>query len=280
MKIERSAAEKRKLDRFGRCENARISYVASGVRGDEVDQALAAVFAAAPDLWEGVPKNSVELVRSPGGGILEAVVDYQYPDRSASSHRRDIKSNGDREWLVEISTKMAHCKYAHSHIFSRKLDENAPDIDPGLLVDWNGKTGSASVSGTIPILESLAEITCIATFRRDKVDNRAYLRNAVNLVGKVNSEAFHNWHAGEVLFGGLKKSVLFEGKHGEDLCNLYFRFFIRTGGKRQIAGMDIGHVDGWDHLWLLRSHGAGRERIHSVHVSRLYPRSSFAVLDI
>lgn len=280
MKIERSTAEKRKLDRFGRCESARISYVASGVRSTEVDQVLASVFDAAPAVWESVPKYSAELIRSPGGGVLEVAVDYQFPDSSSSSRRKNVKSDGDREWLVEISPKNCSRKYAVSHIFSRKLDPDAPDIDPGLLVEWNGKSGSASVSGSIPAIECLTEMTCIATFRRSRADNRAYLRNIANLVGKVNSEAFHNWHAGEVLFAGLTKSVLFEGSHGEDLCNLYFRFFIRTGGKRQIAGVDVGHVDGWDHLWLLRSPGAGKERIHSVHVSRLYARASFAVLNI
>lgn len=279
MKIERSTAEKRKLDRFGRCESARIIYVASGVRGSEVDQVLAAIFDAAPAIWEDVPKYSVELTRSPGGGILEAAVDYQFPDSSSSSRRKNIKSDGDREWLVEVTPRNAWRKFALEHIFAKKLDDAAPDLDPGLLIDWNGKNGNAGVSGKVPVFECSTEMTCIATFRSSKADNRAYLRQVADLVGKVNSEPFHNWHAGEVLFGGLVKSVLFEGKHGEELCNFHFRFFIRTGGERQIAGIDAGHVDGWDHLWVLRSPSGGN-RIHSVHVSRLYHRASFAVLGI
>lgn len=279
MKIQRSVSEQRKLDRDGKCERARVSYIVSEVDLNALDRVLKEVYDTAPESWESVPKDSVEIIRSPGGGIVEIAVNYR--KRSTTSCGRSSrrwKHSGDRVWRVEVNANRDWTKYSLGCLKSVKVDSGAPTLSPGNLIDWNGLHGSASESGRVPVYTPDMNLHCIATFRKSKAESRTYLRLISGLVGKVNSETFHNWHAGEVLFLGMIKSEPFEGRNGEELCDLTFRFSIRPGGERRAAGVNIGHVDGWDHLWMLPSpSGSG---IHSVHVSKLYERASFAALDL
>ena len=279
MKIARSTGEQRKLNRYGRCETARINYVASEVYPGMVDQALTEVFAIAPEKWNNIPKDSAEILRTPGGGIVEIAVNYRSADLDSGNDRQKRKQPGDREWKVRIISKNSWKSNSLGCILCRKVDPDAPEVDPGTLIDWNGLRGSAMVSGKIPVYSPEMTLECIATFRKNKAESRNYLRQVAELVGKVNAENFHNWHAGELLFTGLVKSEIFKDKENRDLCNLTFRFLIRTGGERRAAGIELGYVDGWDHLWQLRTPG-GKNQIHSVYVSRIYERASFAVLEL
>ncbi len=278
MKIQRSVGEQRQLDHYGRCEKARITYVASNVAADQIDQALSEVFIQAPDYWQDIPKSSVELLRSPGGGVLEIGVYYRYANTSShATRRRRIKRAGDRIWRAEVNGASVWKKHALQTVRSIKNDPSQPDIDPGTLIGWNGLPGSSSRSEKFQVYEPEMSLCCEATFRRKKAESRDYLHKVAKLVGKVNSEAFHNWNGGEVLFLGLVNSDPFEGVNGEELCDLTFRFQIRPGEVRKIGRIQVGMVDGWDHCWPLY---APDGKLHSVHVSRLYERASFAVLDL
>lgn len=281
MKIERSISEQRRIDRFGRGESARLGYAVSGVAPERTAEAIAEVFAAAPDSVDGLPKHSAEILRSPGGGLLEIGVNYRDDDLSVRRRRsRSRLSAGDREWRVEIIPRLTQSRTAISCIYSRSLIVGASAPDPGVLIDWNGKSGSASASGSAAVYRPETIVSCVATFHRNRAESRAYIRAAAELVGKVNAEAFHHWNAGEALFLGMTRSSVFEGKNGEELCNMNFRFSIRCGGERRCAGVTLEHVDGWDHLWALRNTDLPGSGVRSIHVSRLYERASFAVLDI
>ncbi len=278
MKIQRSIGDQRRLDNSGRCEKARINYLVSGVGSDETDLALRKVFEQAPGFWQDIPKDSVELLRSPGGGMLEIGVYYRSDDYSASSgSRRRAKRAGDRRWQAEVNAGANWKKYAAGKVLSIKADPSFPDIDPQKLVNWNGLPGSSSRSEKFRVYEPQMSLRCEATFRRKQAESRDYLRKVAGLVGKVNSEAFHNWNAGELLFLGLTDSDPFTGADGDELCDLTFNFHIRLNSFRQIGNIQLGVVDGWDHCWPLYTPDG---KLHSAHVSRLYERASFAVLDL
>ena len=96
MKIERSISEQRRIDRFGRGESARLGYAVSGVAADETAEAIAEVFAAAPESVEGLPKDSAEILRSPGGGLLEIGVNYR--DENYGKRRRIRRATVNGGW--------------------------------------------------------------------------------------------------------------------------------------------------------------------------------------
>ena len=278
MKIERSVGEQLKLDCYGQCEKARICYVASGVAMDEIDEAVNQVYAIAPAQWENIPKQSVEILHSPGGGMVEIAVNYREENYSAPK-KYNGKKEGDRVWQAEVHARQHQLKNARSLIASHSFDGNNPP-DPGTMVDWNGRTGLGSNSGAVNAYRPEFILSCTATFSRKKAQSNSYLRRIAALVGKVNSENFHQWAAGEVLFLGLSGSSVFQGKNGEELCNMTFRFSIRCNGPRELDDKVIQDVDGWDHLWGIRRYRNGQNRLICAYVSRIYERAAFSVLNL
>lgn len=279
MKITRSVGEKRRLDYQGNCEQARINYVVSDVGMTETDQALTEVYALAPDTWQGIPKDSVEILHAPGGGMLEIGVTYRSEGANRYSFNSRIKKNGDREWFVDVSGTKVKRRKALDCIFSRSLNPSVPVPSPGNRVDWNGKYGSASMLGDVEIYEPDATLYCIATMRKNRAYSTTYIRTVLSLVGKVNSESFHNWNAGELLFIGMKRSGSVRSASGEDLCDVNFSFRVRCSRTQTLGGV-TAEVDGWDYFWAMTRDVPGKNDISSVHISRFYERGSFALLDI
>ena len=275
MKIERSVGEKRQLDRFGNCESARIGYVVSQVDKDAVDEAVATVFALAPDNLEGIPKNSAEILRSPGGGIIEIGVNYKSDRRNYSG-----RSAGDRVWKIDVVSRNQPIRRSLGCVYSQSLISGVKAPDPGTRLEWNGRPGSRAGNSPVYIMEPEMVLSCVATFRSRKLASRLYCRQVASLVGKVNMLTFHGWNAGELLFSGMNTGNVFSGKNGEDLCNVTFRFNVRCNGERKVAGIVLPEVDGWDYVWTLPSANPHHAGAASVHVSRIYERASFAPLDI
>ena len=163
---------------------------------------------------------------------------------------------------------------------SKSAINGVPAPDPGTRLEWNGIPGTRAGNSPVYILEPELILSCIATLRREKLYSRTYCRKVADLVGKVNSIAFHGWHAGELLFAGLNAGNIFNGKNGEELCNVTYRFNVRCNGSRSAGGVTVDEVEGWDYFWTLPSTNPRYNGIGSVHVSRIYERGSFAVLDI
>ena len=279
MKIERSVGEKLKLDNFGECESARICYVASGVGMNEIDSAVAGVFAQAPDNWENLPKSGAEILHCPGGGMMEIAVYYRNDGNSYSRKRYYRKSDGDREWKIEVNARQYQLKNARKLIASYAVNGNKIP-DPGTLVDWNGRHGVGSASGTVNAYRPEFILSCVPTFRRKKAQSNAYQRQIARLTGKVNSENFQQWAAGEVLFLGLSGSGYFRGRNGEELCDLTFRFSIRSNGDRELDGFTVPEVDGWDYLWGVYAVRDGVNTLTNAYVSRIYDRAPFSLLNL
>ncbi|MBO7327388.1 MAG: hypothetical protein J6W00_01280 [Lentisphaeria bacterium] len=279
MRIERSVGEKLKLDNYGEGESARICYVASGVGVNEIDSAVAGVFAQAPDYWENLPKAGAEILHSPGGGMVEIAIHYRNESTSYSKKKNNRKSDGDREWRIEVNARQKQLKNASQLIASYAVNGSTIP-DPGTLVDWNGRHGVGSHSGTVTVYHPELILSCEATFSRKKAQSNSYLRQIAQLVGKVNSENFQQWAAGEVLFLGLSGSGYFNGRNGEDLCNLTFRFSIRSNGDRELDGFVAPDVDGWDHLWGIYAIRNGVNTLTNAYVSRIYERAPFSLLNL
>ncbi|MBQ4328117.1 MAG: hypothetical protein IJC27_00165 [Lentisphaeria bacterium] len=278
MNIERSVGEKLKLDCYGKCESARICYVASGIGADEIDSAVVTVFESAPESWEDIPKHSAEILHSPGGGMLEIAVNYREENSSSSSRKSSSKSNGDREWRVDVHARQKQMR--HARALAGAFAVNGVTVpNPGTLVNWNGRSGIGSSSTPVTAYEPEMILSCIATFRKSKTQSNSYLRQISNLVGKVNSERFQQWAAGELLFLGLSCGPVFKGKNGESLCDLTFRFSVRCNGTRTLDGFST-EVDGWDHLWGIYSVRNGVNILDNAYISRLYDRAPFSVLDL
>jgi len=276
MKINRSVREILRTSPDGKCEKARLLYVVSDCPA--AADAIAAVAAAAPEKLDSTPRQSVEINASPGGGLFEIAVNYAQSHVS-KSHRSSRKA-GDRVWKFAVHGSAVIRNTALATVRSISA-EVSPADDPGVLIDWNGKSGQESVSGSVKVLEPVFTEICRATFPVFKL-NTAYKRRIAALVGKVNSGTFHYWAPGEVLLESIVQSEPFTNSAGTELCDVVFTFAIRPNGERSCAGYQVAQVDGWDYLWAITENtpDALSPRVRSLHVSRIYERASFTALEI
>ena len=276
MTINRSPREVRRLDRAGELEKARIVYVTGGC--SDAAAAVAAVRQTAPAALEGARLDAVEVTASPGGGIYEVTVTYAAP--VYDSALRDRRA-GDRRWKFAVNCRTEETSVSLGTVRSVYPDPAAPRVDPGTRLHWNGLTGQDAVTGTVPALRPVFNESCRATFRASRI-NTAYLRRAAAAAGKVNATAFHRWSPGEVLLESIVQGETFRNSAGAELCDVTFHFAIRPNGPRQCAGITVEAVDGWDHLWPVTAlvPGGGGESVIALHVSRIYERTQFNVLEL
>ncbi len=278
MKLNRSVREIRQIGSSGSCQKAKIVYVVSEC--PDAAGAVEAVRLATPDYIGDALRDSVSIISSPGGGLFEVAANYEVPEKHSSSGRTETRRHGDRTWRFSVTPTPVECREALETIKSIYISD-APQISPGTRINWNGKTGSSSQSGSCRILEARFTEICRATFRASHI-NTSYKRKAANLVGKVNDAYFNRWEPGEVLLESITQGDSFTGSNGDTLCDLVFSFAIRPNGPRNCAGQTVDSVNGWDHLWAVTEINPGehQETLHSLHVSRIYERASFAALEI
>ena len=201
---------------------------------------------------------------------------YALSETTGQENRHD----GDRVWKFAVNGTYAELATALETVRSIPAALSPAD-NPGALINWNGKFGQESGSGSVRVLKPVFTEICRATFALSRLDS-AYKRRAAAFVGKVNSETFHHWTPGEVMLESIVQSDPFVNSDGDKLCDVIFTFAIRPNGTRNCAGYLAENVDGWDHLWAVTDTlpGAGSPRVRSLHISRIYERVSFAGLEL
>ena len=277
MNIHRSPRELLRMDGAGDWEKAKLVYVVDSC--PDAASAVTAVRNQAPATCNGSARRSVEVTSSPGGGIFEVTVTYGAA-ADASERRRDRKA-GDRLWKFAVTSRSVERRAALATVRSIYLDPNAEEVSPGTRIDWNGRSGLDSAAGSVRALEPEFSETCRATFRASHL-NTAYKRRAAAVVGKVNSAAFHHWEPGEAMLESIVQGDVYRNSSGATLCDVVFRFLIRANGARQCAGQTVTNVDGWDYLWAVTEihPGSDAESVSALHVSRIYERTQFNVLEL
>lgn len=278
MKLNRSVREIRQVGSSGNCERARIIYIVS--ESPDAAAAVEAVRLATPDAIGDALRVSVGIISSPGGGLFEVAADYESGSSDFAGGRNPDRNPGDRVWRFSVNSTPGECRKS-LHTVNSFYYSDAPRIAPGTRINWNGKTGLSSVSGSCRILEARFTEICRATFRASRI-NTSYKRRAANLVGKVNSTVFNRWNPGEVLLESITQGEIYTNSRNIELCDLVFTFAIRPNGDRECAGHTIPAVDGWDYLWQISdiNPGESAETLHSLHISRIYERASFNALEI
>ena len=277
MNIHRSPRELLRMDSAGDWEKARLVYVVEAC--PDAATAVTAVRRHAPAAYNGSTQRSVEVTSSPGGGIFEVTVTYGAAS-DASERRRERKA-GDRLWKFAVTSRSVERRAALETVRSIYLADDAERVSPGTRIDWNGRSGLESVAGSVRALEPEFSETCRATFHASHL-NTAYKRRAAAVVGKVNSAAFHHWEPGEVMLESIVQGEVYRNASGASLCDVVFRFLIRTNGSRRCAGQTVSGVDGWDYLWAVTEihPGGTAESVSALHVSRIYERTQFNVLEL
>jgi hypothetical protein len=109
--------------------------------------------------------------------------------------------------------------------------------------------------------------------------------NAFFTTGKVNSDAFRGFDAGEVLFLGCTGSR--RGRHRDDLWEITFHFAVsKNRTLLEVGGITVDSKLGWEYLWTAYEAAidtTANMRIKSpkaVYVERVYLLTEFQGLGI
>lgn len=158
-----------------------------------------------------------------------------------------------------------------------RFPPNAPNMRSAIGVD--GET-IAGVDIVIPQLQ-WAETYDVP----HRFVSAAYVRNMADITGKVNSDGFRGFAAGEVLFLGCSGSQQADDDKGNGPWSLSYKF----SASRNEAGIQVGPIngitkDGHDYLWAYYGSKVENNTLFRVpqyvYVTRVYKRTSFAALGI
>ena len=270
------------LNRQGQVESARVCYVVNNAELLNDDEMLSKVLAYAPQKLGSANVSGVELAECRTPGVFEAEVIYITP--AAQEHdtqKRAAKRHGERFWSSRCSVVKEKCyeTLARQEVFPAAESANC---SAGHSAAWNGRFGEDADIGGIDKLFPKCEEECRKYIFASQC-SIARRKNLLNLVGKLNAKSFRGWAAQEVMLTRLEISEPFVNDLGQDLVEIRHVFAIcRHRSKADWCGINVGNVNGWDHLWGTFYADPVNRTIKSncAYVGRLYETADFGILSL
>ena len=271
-KVELSyEGQHKSIDRYGVFTGAEIQYLVFDV--EDEDAALKAVLDAAPQEYETLPLDSIEIDTKEEDNIYRINAIYKQEDGTGSSSDDDDDDDATTSFDCGGGTK--HLNYS---ISQKKAYGNK---EAGGAIGWNGKCGDdCEISGVDVPTAQLRE-TYTKSMRVSSLST-SYKRKVAALVGKVNSGTFKGWNAGEVMFLGMSYST--PAKKARRVT-VTFNFAIQpneTGVK--IGDKSVGSKKGFEYIWAISkttaSGAAPKVEIEGVYVDQVCEYASFSGLGL
>ena len=270
----------RSLNSGGSCREARLNYLVSGLAVDGEDpgaEALALVRETAPDEVDGARLDRVTLTKSHGNGLFEVQAAYE----QSATDRQSRKRIGEKLWLFDTTGGRENVLHGTLIRSGAPAGSGTPP-DPGSLINWNGRNGSAfQVRGVSKIIPSMHE--CCIVVRRNSDLTGHFRRTVMGLTGCVNSKSFHSWEPGEVLFLGASGGVPFRNDQGVLLVEVTYRFAVRKNADDlHYAGVSLGRAEGWQIPWSIPApvSGGGSVGVMGAYLSAVYEKADFSPLKL
>lgn len=232
----------------GTCESAEIPFFV--INPDSKSAAIAAVQAAAPTSYGGLPLSKIRFDGYDSGGNITAVAVYDSSDNEDSGDDDD-EEEATVNFDCSAGTKHISAPIAQVCVYSADNQRENGSLASAIPIGWNGKTGSESeVAGVdIPIGELRETYTKILS--RNKVMSSSWKKKVGKMVGKVNAGAFHGWDKGEVMFLGASYAAPLKGAAK---VKVSFHFSIHINEKNaKVGAINAGDCDGFEYLWAIQS---------------------------
>lgn len=237
------------------------------------DEALAAVFAESPAEYKNISRSEVRFDGVDDDGNYEISVVYSSSGNGSasggdfSSTRPDIPSSfscGGGTKLVTTAIKQTKLKGDH---------------DPGLLVGWNGLTGSAmEVSGVEIPAAKLSETYTKSMKLREL--STSYKKRIAKLVGCVNKDSFKGYDPGEVMFIGMSYSG--NGNNDDEEIDVTFEFQIQMNEDDVEVGDNLRvSKEGFEYIWVIPDRtGSEIASISSAFKATVCKKRDFSALGL
>ena len=276
MQIQRKFASRQSIDRTGKCTGAKLCYYVSASGNlDRSSEAFELVCANAPQYMGSARREKVELIKVPGNGTYEFEVTYLSPET------KEEKNGNERIWSFEISCVKEQIFEAKELVKIYPGQDGITPVDPGSRINWDGTMdGDSKINGTQILVPQIYEY-CVATYRYSKI-NTAFRRKLFALAGKLNSQNFHGWAPGEVLFIRAEQSDPYRNSRGIELVDISYSFAVRPAGMICCGGVKTEPVSLWNTVWAISRRDTVNNALVTcgVYESRVYDYGSFSILDL
>ena len=236
----------------------------------------------APEKIGSSVKSGVELLECRTPDVFEAAVNYITPaETPAENTKRAARRHGERIWSTKCGVSKEKCYETldRQDVFPA---EGSVYCNAGHSAAWNGRFGeNASLDG-IDKLVPRCEEKC-RKFIYTSQCTSDYRQKILSLVGKLNVGAFRGWSAKEVMLTGMEISEPFLNDLEQSLVEIEFVFSVRRHRRKvDWCGIDVGKVNGWDHLWgTFYADPIDRVlRGNCAYVGRIYDTADFGILSL
>ena len=254
--------ESRDIER-GLSPRAILRYVIKDT--DDHEEALSGLEAAAPILFDGLPRLKYKVVPV-GPKLWYGEAQYNYPTRQETGIKLYQFDTGGGTQHITQSLQTVQRYGRPGYI--------APNFQGAIAVSQNSVDG---VDIVVPVY-NFSEVN----YESNSQVTAAYKQALFLLTGRVNNGSWNGYAAGEVLFLGAAGSM----RAGGD-WEITYRFAASPNLSNLVIGDITGIAKkGWEYLWVqyLDEEDAGAKsmikRPWSVHIEQVYPYGDFSVLHV
>lgn len=244
----------------------------TGDGGDTDAAVMAAVIAAAPSTYEGLPLLGVQL-RPLGGWVWEAEAEYR-PSSFKLTPKPVAGDPNKRSFSSKGGTQ--NIKASLTTIFADSATGLTEIPDFGKLINVTDD----GVEGVDIVVPGWRET--VTRYLSDAAVNASGFKSTIyGLTGKVNDASFLGFAAGEVLFIGVDASQ----RDSDGVWEITYEFEARPNR----TGIEVGDIpafnqEGWQYAWfrtMPADDGAGITRKPShVYVEQVYDEGDFSLLGV
>jgi hypothetical protein len=263
-----------------------LTYIASG--SDDDLAIKAAVESFAPETYDGLPRQSVQ-IEPISEEYWDASVRYADASSSSSTSGGGGPEPGSGEYTYSFDTMggTQHITQSLETVgsYADSSIPSAPDFNGAIGVsNTNGNSEVQGVDITVPIY-NFSETHYLTT---EQVTPE-YKGTLFQLTGKVNNAAFRGLAAGECLFLGASGTL--HGTETDTGTSGDWEITYRFAASPNKTGITIGSITGiakkgWEYLWVRYADVEDLDAIAMIkrpvaaYVEKVYDDADFSLLDI
>ncbi|OQA03991.1 MAG: hypothetical protein BWY69_00146 [Planctomycetes bacterium ADurb.Bin401] len=227
-------------------------------------EVIQALIDTAPETWgtAEIPRSSYD-VEQIADRIWVGTVNYGYSSKNTGTIEYNFDTGGGSQKITQTISPLTVTAYG----------DNPPDFKGAINVDDN------SVNG-IDIIVPVFNFNETKQIGRDFITT-AFKTSVFRLTSKVNSQPWHGFEAGEVLFMGASGSK--HGRTGD--YELNFKFAASPNKTNITIGSITGiNKKGWEYLWVRYEKSTDQNCLiqipRAVYVHQVYESGDFSALGL
>lgn len=257
------------IDSDGNTLSVEIPYIVFGAANE--DEALALAKATAPEKYDGIALDTIEIDERLAEEIFKVRAIYPNSDTTGGP------GSDSEEPVFSFDTGGGTKHLTQSLATVGKYPSDAPDFGGAIEVDEDNNVNGCDI--ILPIMV----FTETHWYPNSHV-TASFKKQLAELTGSVNSSSFKGYDAGEVLFQGATGSR--RGKKSSDKWEITYKFAVSANVTNlKIGDITVSEKDGWDYLWV-KYHADVDDNAQTLikkpqyaYVEKVYERKNFSILE-